>query len=343
MLMRRHILAAALGAFIAPAFAADPIPVTVGTANSATDIAVYVAEKKGYFREEGLAVNFIAFDSAAKMIAPFASGDLDVGGGGTSAGLYNAVARGIDIKIVADKNHSPPGQGIQPLLVRKDHVESGRYKTLADLRGMKISTAAPGSAASTTLDRALKMGGLKITDVDQVYMGFPQQSIALANKAIDAAFTAEPSATQAVNSGSAVRVMGDDEIYPMHQLAVVFYSGDFIKKKPEAAKRYMRAYLRGVRYYNDAIVNGRLAGERGDEIIAIFSEKIPLKDNSLYRTLIPPATDADGKVQIASLREDLEFFRAAGDIEGKITLEQALDTSFAEAAVAELGPYQRKP
>ena len=108
-------------------------------------------------------------------------------------------------------------------------------------------------------------------------------------------------------------------------------------------KRYMRAYLRGVRYYNDAIVNGRLAGERGDEIIAIFSEKIPLKDNSLYRTLIPPATDADGKVQIASLREDLEFFRAAGDIEGKITLEQALDTSFAEAAVAELGPYQRKP
>ena len=341
--MRKLILAAALSALVTPALAADPIPVTVGTANSATDIAVYVAEKKGYFKEEGLAVNFIAFDSAAKMIAPFASGDLDVGGGGTSAGLYNAVARGIDIKIVADKNHTPPGQGIQPLLVRKDHVESGRYKTIADLKGMKISTAAPGSAASTTLDRALKMGGLKITDVDQVYMGFPQQAIALANKAIDAAFTAEPSATQAVNSGSAVRVMGDDEIYPMHQLAVVFYSGSFIKKKPEAARRYMRAYLRGVRYYNDAIVNGRLVGERGDEIIAIFSEKIPLKDNGLYRTLIPPATNPDGKVQIASLREDLEFFRAAGDIESKVTLEQALDTSFAEAAVAELGPYQRKP
>ena len=343
MLMRRQILAAALALCAAPAFAADPIPVTVGTANSATDIAVYVAEKKGYFKEEGLAVNFIAFDSAAKMIAPFASGDLDVGGGGTSAGLYNAVARGIDIKIVADKNHTPPGQGIQPLLIRRDHVESGRYKTLADLKGMKISTAAPGSAASTTLDRALKMAGLKITDVDQVYMGFPQQAIALSNKAIDAAFTAEPSATQAVNSGSAVRVMGDDEIYPMHQLAVVFYSGDFIKKKPEAAKRYMRAYLRGVRYYNDAIVNGRLAGPLGDEIIAIFSEKIPLKDNNLYKTLIPPATNPDGKVQIDSLREDLDFFRAAGDIQGKVTLEQALDSSFAEAAVAALGPYKRKP
>ena len=137
--------------------------------------------------------------------------------------------------------------------------------------------------------------------------------------------------------------MGDDEIYPMHQLAVVFYSGAFIKKKPEAAKRYMRAYLRGVRYYNDAIVNGRLAGPLGEEIIAIFAEKIPLKDNSLYRTLIPPATNPDGKVQIDSLREDLEFFRRAGDIQGDVTLEQALDASFAEAAVAELGPYKRKP
>jgi len=343
MLARRFILAAALTAFMAPALAADLIPVTVGTANSATDIAVYVAEKKGFFREEGLDVSFIAFDSAAKMIAPFASGDLDVGGGGTSAGLYNAVARGIDIKIVADKNHTPPGQGIQPLLVRKDHVDSGRYKSLADLRGMKISTAAPGSAASTTLDRALKMGGLKLADVDQVYMGFPQQAVALANKAIDAAFTAEPSATQAVNSGSAVRVMGDDEIYPMHQLAVVFYAGSFIKKKPEAARRYMRAYLRGVRYYNDAIMNGRLTGPRGEEIVAILSEKIPLKDNSLYRSLIPPACDPDGKVQLKSLGEDLEFFRAAGQIEGAVTLEQALDSSFAEAAVAQLGPYQRRP
>ena len=101
----------------------------------------YVAEKKGFFRDEGLDVSYIAFDSAAKMIAPFASGDLDVGAGGPSAGLYNAVARGIDIRIVADKSSTPPGRPINFLLVRKDHVDSGRYKTLADLKGMKIANA----------------------------------------------------------------------------------------------------------------------------------------------------------------------------------------------------------
>ena len=335
-------LAALLLSICAQAHGADLIPVKVGTANSATDIGVYVAEKKGYFRDEGLDVSFISFDSAAKMIAPFASGDLDVGGGGTSAGLYNAVARGINIKIVADKNHTAPGQGIQPLLVRKDLIDSGRFRTLADLKGLKISTAAPGSAASTTLDRALTMAGLKLADVEQTYMGFPQQAVALANKALDAAFTAEPSATQAVNAGTAVRFMGDYEIYPNHQLAVLFYSGQFIQNRPDAAHRFMRAYLRGVRAYNDAIVNGHLAGPRGEEIAAIFAEKIPLKDNALYRTLIAPACDPDGKLQVRSLAEDLEFFRKSGDIESKVTLDQALDTSFAEQAVKEIGPYSRK-
>ena len=39
------------------------------------------------------------------------------------------------------------GRGTQPLIVRKDHVESGRYKTLADLKGFKIAVSAPGTSA----------------------------------------------------------------------------------------------------------------------------------------------------------------------------------------------------
>src|SRR5438046_3003402 len=97
--LRRTIIVSAILATIAvPACAQQaPIKINVGIANSATDVGLFVADKKGYFKREGLEVNFIAFDSGARMIAPFASGDLDVGGGGPSAGLYNAVARGIDI------------------------------------------------------------------------------------------------------------------------------------------------------------------------------------------------------------------------------------------------------
>ena len=136
--------------------------------NSATDVIVYIAQRKGWFAEENLDVRITSFDSAARMIAPLASGDLDMGSGGVSTGLFNAVSRGLGIRIVADKNSSAPGHGIQPFLVRRDHVASGRFRTLADLKGMKISTAAPGTSASTNLEKLLARANLKLADIDQV-------------------------------------------------------------------------------------------------------------------------------------------------------------------------------
>ncbi len=327
----------------AATLAADPAPVKVGVVNASSDVGFFIAEKKGYFKQEGITVSFVAFDSAAKMVAPLGVGQLDVGGGSPSAGLYNAAARGVDIKIVADKGSTPPGYGFQPLLVRKDLVDSGRYKSLKDLKGMKIAGSAPGSASTSTLNEALKKGGLKYADVERVFMGFPQHVMALQNKAVDAALTTEPSATRAIQSGAAVRVMGDDVIYPNHQLAVVLYSGSFIKSSPDTAKRFMRAYLRGVRDYNDALKDGRIAGPNADEIISILTEYTAIKDASIFRAINAQGTNPNGGVHEPSLRNDLQFFIDEGLIHGKVTLEQALDHSFVESAVKDLGMYQPKP
>src|ERR1700716_549601 len=99
--MLRCVLVASLLLSVVAAFAADPIPVRVAIVNASSDVGFFIADKKGYFRQEGLDVSFVPFDSGAKMVAPLGNGQLEVGGGSGSAGLYNAIARGIDIKIVA--------------------------------------------------------------------------------------------------------------------------------------------------------------------------------------------------------------------------------------------------
>ena len=326
-----------LGSAAGTVAAAAPVAVRVGLANASSDVGFFIADKKGYFRQEGLDVSFLSFDSGAKMVAPLGNGQLEVGAGSPSAGLYNAVARGIDIKIVADKGSTPPGYGYQPLLVRKDLVDSGRYKTLKDLKGMKIA----GSASTSTLNEALKKAGLNYGDVERVFLGFPQHVMALQNKAVDAAMTTEPSATKAVQSGAAVRVMGDDVIYPNHQLAVVLYSSAFIKDNPNAAKGFMRAYLRAVREYNDALKDGKIAGPNAAEVIAILTEYTNVKDPAVYRTITPQGCNPDGAVHEASLKNDLAFYKMEGQIKGDVTVEQALDNSFVEAALKVLGPYKR--
>lgn len=313
--------------------------VRIGIVNASSDVGFLVADRKGYFSEEGIEVTITPFDSAARMIAPLGVGQLDVGGGSPSAGLYNAVARGIAIKIVADKASTPPGYGFQPLLVRTDLIDSGRYQSLEDLKGMTIAGSAPGSASTSTLNEALKQAGLTPADVERVFMGFPQHVVALQNKAVDAALTTEPSATRAVQMGAAVRVLGDDEIYPNHQLAVVLYSGIFANDRPEVARRFMRAYIRGVRDYNDALENGRLAGPDAEEVIEILTQSTAIKDPEVFRAIHAQGCNPDGRVHEPSLAHDLEYFRSENLIEGSVELAQVVDHSFVDWAVSELGPY----
>lgn len=316
--------------------------VRIGTTNTSSDATFFIADKKGYFKEEGIEPEFISFDSAAKMIAPLSANQLDVGGGSVSAGLYNAVARKIDIKIVADKGSMPPNYGFMSLLVRKDLIDSGKFKSYKDLKGLKAGVSANGSGGSVILYEALKKGGLNVKDVDQVFMGFPQMALALQNRAIDVGFIAEPSSSRAIKNGAAVRFAGGDVIDPNHQLAVVLYGDGFIKKQPEIAKKFMRAYIRAARDYNDALKDGKIAGPNADEIINILTQSTEIKDPALYRQMVPNGCNPDGKVNEASLKRNLQVFKEEGLIRGDVKVEQVVDHSFVDAVVKELGPYKNR-
>jgi NitT/TauT family transport system substrate-binding protein len=330
------LVALALATLISSAQAADQV--RIGIARTMSDSGYYIADALGFFRDEGIEVSLIDFKSAAQMVAPLGSGELDVGGGTVSAGLYNAVARGIDLKVVADQASMRPGYGYSSLMVRKDLVDGGRYKTFADLKGMKVAIGAPGTGTASALNETLKRGGLKYADVEVVYLGFPEHLPAYRNKAIDASITNEPTITRAIEESAAVRIIGNDVTYPDQQTAVVFYADAFARRR-ELAERFMRAYLRGV--YNDALKDGRFAGPKAEEVIGILTKATPIKDAALFRRIVPSWANPDGAVNMTGLRADLAFFRELGLVESKdITVDRVVDNSFVKAAVEKLGPYR---
>src|SRR5690606_24291554 len=105
---------------------------------SLSNSGLYIAEAKGYFAEQGITLEWSQFRSGDEQVPVLASGDLDVGAGGPSASLFNAVARGIGIRIVADKGHMAHGFDWQQFVTRRDLYESGEIRSLADVRGKKI-------------------------------------------------------------------------------------------------------------------------------------------------------------------------------------------------------------
>jgi len=321
----------------APAALAAPLPVRVGAIGSSSDSGIYIALDRGYFQEQGLDVSLEAIRSATDVLSALATGNLDVAGGGLNAGLYNALHRGVDVRIVADKGSLLPGFGYEALLVRKDLVDSGRFADYADLRGMKIAVNTIPSIDSVLLDRALERGGLGFADVDVSELSFPDQLAGFGNHAIDASLLIEPFVARAVDESLATRFVTFDQLAPGQQIAVLLYGSQLLQGNPEAPRRFMVAYLKGVRDYNDAFAKGR--GK--DDVIGILTKNTTIRDAALWEKIAPPGLNPDGSVSKQGIAQAQDFFAARGQVPEKADVDQLVDNSYAERAVQQLGPYAR--
>jgi NitT/TauT family transport system substrate-binding protein len=335
-------IAVALAASLTLAGRAGAQELAVGTIGASSDSPFFIADKRGYFKDEGLTVKFIRFDSAAKAMAPLGTGELAVASGATSAALYNAVRRGVGLRIVADKAKNPPGYGFEALLVRTDLRDGGKIRTLADFKGRKVAISAAGNSEDFLVDYAMRKAGMSIKDVDPIYLGFPQHIAAFTNAAIDASLSVEPSISSIEKAGKAVRFLGVDEFYPNFETAVVFYSEKFIKERPEDARKFMRAFLRGARDYNDALEGDRLTAPAAADVLPILTEYSFIKNPAVYQAMRSHYVDPNGELNVASLKDVWQFFTDAKLIDGSVTVDQVVDTSFAKWAAESLGPYKKK-
>jgi NitT/TauT family transport system substrate-binding protein len=324
----------------APTAPAAPDRVRLGTLSpSSSDAGWVIALDKGYFQEQRLEVETTVFNSAADMIAPLSVGQLDAGGGAISAGLFNAIARGIELRIVADKGGNNKGFSYTALMVRRDLVDSGEVRGPADLRGRRIGLPSLGGVSpEAALDRLLASVGLSTRDVDLTLVPFPDQPAAFAGRSLDASMLIEPFVTIAAEQGVATIFLRQDEWYPEQQVAVILFAEAFARQQPDVGRRFMLAYLKGVRDYNDAF--GKRDPAKRREVIDILTRQTALKDPAIWEKVTVPSLDPNGRVSRTSLEQDQEYYLRAGKQQERANIDQIVDMSFADWAVQQLGPYQ---
>ena len=325
--------------------AAQPAPpaalqkVRYGELGIRGDVGVYVGMDEGYFAEEGIEVELVTFDSAANMVAPLATNQIDVGAGAPSAGLYNALRGGVNVRIVAGRGHSdptPPGFPVSIYVVRKALVDSGQVKGIADLKGLRFAQPARGISPEIDLHLFLQQGGLTAADLDTTFMGFPDMVSAYANDNLDFSFIVEPFATIALNQGT-VSVLGYDyQVNPYYQVAVMLYSPEF--SKSDLAGKFMAAHLRGARVYNDGVrKNDAVAREKSVNALVAHT---PVKNRALYDQMTAAGLDPDGKLDLPSFERQQDWFLNSGAQQARVDLSQFIDLQHVEAAVRQLGPYR---
>jgi NitT/TauT family transport system substrate-binding protein len=317
-----------------PARAAAAI--SVGITNSISDAPLFIAQDRGFFNDQGLDVQFVPFATPDDTIAPLAAGQIDAAIGVPSAALYNAIGNGGTMKIVADMGTTTPGYGYNLLVVRKALSDSGKVKRIHDLQGLTVADAAAGSPSTSTLNEALKSDELTLADVKNVKLSYADMEAALKAGTIDAALMPDPEVSDAIDKGYAVRLAVGDDFYVNQELVVLVYGGTFIKT-PDPARKFMLAYLKGVRFFLDALHDGHFSNENAPAVIDILRKHTTIKNPVLYTVITPAGINPNGSVNMASMTKDLTLMREQGFVTAKVTVKESVDSSFVNAAARSLG------
>ena len=339
---RRRLLAASAGAVIVP-FASGlpqtvfaqtaaarqplnpPVKLRVGIIAAMFDAVSLIAVEKGFFRAEGLDVEVRAFPGSGDAAQALAIGALDVLASGPNPMIFNSRQRNIDLTIVASAGQHSPGHGSISLVLRRDLVESGRYKTPADLKGMKIASglAAPSSWFVSELARK---HGVSEKSFEIVQLGLPNVVAGMGNKSIDGGCINEPHATQVLQRINGVRVMSMDQFKPNFPNGYLLYAASLTRRNQEAGRRYMVAYIRALRDYRAAFIDG----DKGRaELVTILKK---------YNMEVVPETPmldfpADAAPSYVGLDELVDWHLRMGNIRAKPDMASLKDDSFRQQAL----------
>src|SRR3954447_21049495 len=159
-------LSAALGSKAFAQGAPEKAKVTLGVGGKPLlyYLPLTIAERKGFFKEEGLDVEINDFGGGAKSLQALIGGSVDV-----VTGAYEHTirmqAKGQDVRAVTELGRFPA----IVIAVRKE--KAGEIKSAADFKGLKIGVTAPGSSTALTVQYAMAKAGLKPTDAAIIGVG----------------------------------------------------------------------------------------------------------------------------------------------------------------------------
>ena len=294
--------------------------------------AAYAADGQGYFKDYGLDVQFERVASGTEAVAFLSSGQVDVGAIAVVASTWNAFSKGLDLRIVAPGALKLISDDPTMLLVRKDLWDSGAVKSAADLKGKTIAAAGgPGSGGEYLVAKCLEPAGLTIFDVNLQNIANPDMAAAMAGKSVDAVLTGSPYATAILDAGSGVPLVKD--MTPGSMTIVFVYSGKFMKERPEAARRFMLALMKGARSMQGD-------GYLSDTNIAAYMKYMNTTEENIRKT--PPSLyDPDLTVKVEDMADIQATHMKNGRLEytDPLPLSSIVDVSWQQYALMILGPY----
>ncbi|PTQ74202.1 ABC transporter substrate-binding protein [Pseudomonas sp. GV071] len=319
-------VALAATSWLGGASAAEPL--RIGYVVAMANAPVIVAEKLGYFRDEGLAVDLKALGDGPVIQQALAAHELDVAYVGTPP-VYQWYARGLKSVILAKVNY-----GQAAVLTSAN----GPIKTLADLKGHKLAGVKKGSGMDVLLRGYVLKEKAKLepdTDVEIVDMPPGNMNAALERGIVDAAFSWEPFVSQALLRGSALLLLDVNQALPHYPWYVVIGLPETLRDRPDDVVKLLRAHRKAIAFLNEhpAEANKIIAEafklesvQRADGSTATGEDIIAEARKRLGWSAELEASDLQFIQRLMDYSNQLKFMHA------QVSLNDLVDTSYLQKA-----------
>src|SRR5699024_5757322 len=286
--------------------------VDIGMLKLTSSAPLFIAIEKGFFEEENINLNVEWFDAAQPIAVATTGGSVDVGATGITASLYNMVAGGEELLIVADKGREQAGYSSTALMVPED----SSIENVEDLKGKEIGITQTGSTFHYMAGRILEEHGLSTDDVELVPLNsIPGLMETLESEQVDAVLLNEPniSLVEEEGYGKQIAQVGDNIDY---QTSGIFFSKKFADDE-EVAKRFLKAYAKATQYYYDAVLEKEgdeiVPGENFDEVVAIIADYTDQEPEIIEKGL--PYMDRDGVLLDGDIQTQIDWYMKEGLLE----------------------------
>jgi NitT/TauT family transport system substrate-binding protein len=315
-----------------PARGQQPVTVRVGTLKLVGGAPLFVAQERGYFRQESVDVRFVYFGAAAPVATAVATGDVEVGATGITGTLFNLSSGGAKIWLVADRGQERPGYPLNAVVVSNAAYAQGA-RTLRDLKGKRIGLTTLGSTFHYQIGKLLERERLSPKDVELIPLREVQLLVqAVQSNQVAGAILSPPWGRVAEQQGwgTVLFWVGDRLV---NQVTGVFY-GDRMRQNHELGVRFMKAYVRATRDYFDACL-ARPRRPACREIVALTARSIEQPESAVENSL--PYIDRDARLYTLDLEHQLAWYVQNGMVTTPRPVGQVVDGTFLRDALAALG------
>lgn len=276
----------------------------------------HIGKADSIFQRHGIDVEWVPVQNSTESLPLLLNGTVDVLPASLQPGMYNAMARGDDLRIVADRGYLPPGDCTTLALLRST---AGTPKRAG---GRLRASLERGPSMVYVAEAMLASAGVDVATVERVDIPHAPEMDALSKGSIDVSFSGEPWVTRNVRSGSGTVWVRAQDVLPNHQMSVVLFGRRLLRDDRALGERFMTAYREAVAVHNQGATPHNVA------IVAAATRDDPDVIRAACWIPVQPSL----RINLASVLQQQSWMVAKGLVTSPASAAQIWDSSFVVSA-----------